>query len=453
MRFPKGFVWGAASASYQIEGAAREDGKGPSVWDMFCRKQGAVWKNQNGDVACDYYHRWKEDVSLMKEIGLKGYRFSISWTRVLPEGVGQVNAKGLDFYDRLVDGLLAAKVQPWATLFHWDYPYRLYCRGGWLNSASSDWFAEYTALVVDRLSDRVKHWMTLNEPQCFVGLGHSSGIHAPGDKLGFAEILRIAHNVLLAHGKAVKAIRARSKEEPRIGYAPVGVVSIPASRSMRDIRAAHEAMFRIVGKEIWNNTWWLEPVLKGKYPEDGLKLFEAEMPPIRAGDMETMHQPLDFFGVNIYLGQTVRAGKDGRPETVPPPLGHALTAYRWAVTPDSLYWGPKFYWERYKLPLVVTENGMSGADWISLDGKVHDPQRIDFLQRYLLSLRGAIADGVDVRGYFQWSLTDNFEWAEGVKERFGLIFLDYATQKRILKDSALWYRKVIAGNGACLERS
>jgi beta-glucosidase len=289
--------------------------------------------------------------------------------------------------------------------------------------------------------------MTLNEPQCFVGLGHFTGVHAPGDKLGFAEILRIAH------GKAVKTLRSLSKGECRIGYAPVGVVSMPASRSARDVRAAREAMFRIDNKGVWNNTWWLEPVLKGKYPEDGLKLFGAEMPPIRAGDMETMHQPLDFFGVNIYNGQTVRAGKDGRPETVPQPLGHALTALRWPVTPDSLYWGPKFFWERYKLPIVVTENGMSGADWVSLDGKVHDPQRIDFLQRYLLSLRRAIADGVDVRGYFQWSLTDNFEWAEGVKERFGLIFLDYPTQKRILKDSALWYRKVIAGNGACLGRT
>jgi beta-glucosidase len=233
----------------------------------------------------------------MKEVGLKGYRFSISWARVLPDGVGRVNAKGLDFYDRLVDGLLAAKVQPWATLFHWDYPYRLYCRGGWLNPASSDWFAEYTAVVVDKLSDRVKHWMTLNEPQCFVGLGHSSGTHAPGDKLGFAEILKVAHNVFLAHGKAVKTIRARSKSECRIGYAPVGCVKIPATGSARDVRAAREAMFRIDSKGVWNNTWWLEPVLKGKYPEDGLKLFGAEMPPIRAGDMETMHQPLDFFGV------------------------------------------------------------------------------------------------------------------------------------------------------------
>jgi beta-glucosidase len=295
--------------------------------------------------------------------------------------------------------------------------------------------------------------MTLNEPQCFVGFGHSSGIGAPGDKLGFAEILRIAHNVLLAHGKSVNTLRARSKGECRIGYAPVGIISMPASRSVRDVSAAREATFRIDGKGVWNNTWWLEPVLKGKYPEDGLKLFAAEMPHIRAGDMETIHQPLDFFGVNIYSGQTVRAGKTGRPETVPPPLGHALTAMRGEVTPDSLYWGPRFFWERYKLPIVMTENGTSCADWVSLDGKVHDPQRIDFLQRYLLSLRRAIADGVDVRGYFQWSLMDNFEWGHGVKERFGLIFLDYPTQKRILKDSALWYKKVIAGNGACLERS
>jgi len=452
MSFPKDFVWGAAAASYQIEGAAHEDGKGLSIWDIFCQKEGIIWNGQSGDVACDHYHRYKDDVSLMKEIGLCAYRPSISWSRVIPQGTGAINPKGLEFYDKLIDELLAAGIQPYVTLFHWDYPYELYRRGGWLNQDSSDWFAEYVKVVVEKISDRVKYWITLNEPQCFIGLGHQFGIHAPGDKLESAELLTAAHNTLLAHGKAVQTIRTSSKTECQIGLAPVGVINIPATDSPEDVEAARQAMFSMTSKNLWNNTWWTDPVFLGQYPEDGLKLFNSDAPPIRDGDMKTICQPLDFFGVNIYIGQTTRAGKDNQPEAVSLPVGYAMTAYRWPITPEALYWGPRFYWERYKLPVIITENGLSNVDWISLDGKVHDPQRIDFLCRHLLELQKALKDGVDIRGYFHWSILDNFEWTSGYKERFGLVYVDYPTQKRISKDSAHWYKEVIASDGAILDK-
>ena len=450
MTFPIGFVWGAAASSYQIEGAAYKDGKGLSTWDTFCQKAGTIWNGQSGDTACDHYHRYEEDVGLMKQIGLHAYRLSISWPRVVPQGLGAINPKGLEFYDRLIDELLAADISPHVTLFHWDYPYELYRRGGWLNRGSSDWFAEYVKVVVEKLSDRVKYWITLNEPQCFIGLGHQFGFHAPGDRLEFAEVLTAAHNALLAHGKAVQTIRAYSKVESRIGLAPVGIINIPATDGSEDVEAARHAMFSVTSKNCWNNTWWTDPVFCGRYPEDGLELFGSDVPPIQDQDMQMICQPLDFLGVNIYFGQMTRASKDGQPEAVPFPVGHAMTAFRFPVSPEALYWGPRFLWERYQTPIIITENGMSNVDWASLDGKVHDPQRIDFLHLYLLELQKACKHGVEVHGYFQWSILDNFEWTEGYKERFGLVYVDYPTQKRTLKDSAYWYKEVIASNGATL---
>lgn len=452
MTFSKTFVWGAATASYQIEGAAREDGKGLSVWDVFCQKALTIWNNQSGDIACDHYHRYKEDVSLMKQIGLHAYRLSVSWPRVIPEGTGALNPKGLEFYDKLIDELLAAGISPYITFFHWDYPYELYRRGGWLNKDSPDWFAEYVKVVVDKLSDRVKHWITFNEPQVFIDVGHRSGYHAPGDKLEFAQVLTAAHNVLLAHGKAVQAIRAHSRIESQAGLALAATVRIPATESPEDVEAARQSMFSVRARNCWSNTWWAEPVFFGRYPEDGLALFGDDVPPIGDRDMKTICQPLDFFAVNIYSGSMTRASKDGQPERVSFPVGQAMTTFQTPVRPEALYWGPRFFWERYNLPIIITENGMSNVDWISLDGKVHDPQRIDYLNRYLLELKKAYKHGVEVLGYFQWSIMDNFEWREGYKERFGLIYVDFPTQKRILKDSAYWYKEVIASNGANLDK-
>jgi len=449
MSFPKDFIWGAAAASYQIEGAAYEDGKGLSVWDMLCKQPGAIWEGNTGDVSCDHYHHYQEDARLMGEIGLKAYRLSVCWPRVIPEGVGKVNEKGLEFYDRLVDALLENGVQPWVTLFHWDYPYSLYLRGGWLNGDSSDWFAEYAGVIVDKLSDRVSHWMTLNEPQVFIDVGHRTGRHAPGLRLGFRDVLTAAHNSLLAHGKAVQVIRTRAKNKPLVGAAPVGRTVIPATDSPQDIEVTRKRMFSISEKDCGSNTWFADPMVNGNYPEDGLELFESELPVIRDGDMKTICQPLDFYGVNIYRGDVVSVAGPGPVQGAD---GPALTTMDWTVTPKALYWGPRFLYERYKLPIVITENGMANCDWVHLDGKVHDPQRIDFLNRYLREFGRAISDGIPAWGYFVWSIMDNFEWALGYKQRFGLIYVDYPTGERTLKDSAYWYRDVIASNGAALTR-
>ena len=450
MSFPKDFTWGAAAAAYQIEGGAFEDGKGLSTWDVFCRREGAIWSGHSGDVACDHYHRYRQDVAVMKKIGLKAYRLSISWPRVMPAGTGAVNEKGVEFYSRLVDSLLAAGITPYVTLFHWDYPYELFLKGGWLHPDSPRWFADYASVIMDRLSDRVRHWMTLNEPQCFIGMGHLSGHSAPGLKLSLAEALLAGHHCLLAHGLAVQAIRAGAKSLPIVGYAPASALVIPASDSKKDIAAARQAAFGITRRDCWNSSWWMDPVFLGRYPAEGLALYGKDAPPVRSGDMETISQDLDFFGVNIYHGTPFRAGPDGKPQQVDFPPGAPMTAYPWNVVPQALYWGPKFFYERYRKPVFITENGLSSMDWVSVDGKVHDPLRIDYMTRYLRELRRAIADGVDVRGYFHWSILDNFEWHQGYKDRFGLVHVNYQTQERILKDSALWYKKLIATNGASL---
>lgn len=451
MRFPDGFVWGAASSAYQVEGGHDADGKGPSVWDEFCRRPGAIWSGHTGDIACDHYHKYPEDIALMKQIGLQAYRLSISWARVIPEGTGKVNLAGLAFYDRLIDGLLAVGIEPWVTLFHWDYPQALFCRGGWLNRESPDWFAEYTGVVIDRLSDRVSRWMTINEPQIFLGPDHGDAMGAPSLRPTTSERLITAHHTLMSHGRAVQVIRARAKKKPSIGWAPIGRTKYPATDAKADIDAARALTLGVVAKDFWNNTWFADPVVFGRYPEDGIKTYDVPMTFVKPGDMETIKQPIDFYGVNIYDGEPVRAGPDGKPQIVPHKPGHPQTAVRWFITPEALYWGPRFLYERYKLPIVITENGMSGTDSVSLDGKVHDPLRIDYTQRYLRSVGRAIADGTDIRGYMHWSIMDNFEWQNGYKERFGLIHIDYATQKRTLKDSAHWYSKVIASNGRTLD--
>ena len=451
MKFPADFVWGVATAAYQVEGAAFEDGKGPSVWDMMCRREGAIWNGQNGEVAIDHYHRYQEDVALMAALGIQAYRFSISWPRVLPDGTGRPNPAGLAFYDRLVDVLLAANITPYITLFHWDYPFELYCRGGWLNPSSPDWFADYATLVVGQLGDRVSHWMTHNEPQCFIGLGLQDGRIAPGDRLGFGEVLRAAHHALLAHGKSVQAIRAACKLPSQVGVAFGTLNTIPATNTPEDIEAARQVMFSITKRNVLPNTWWFDPILLGHYPLDGLSLFGNAMPDIQPGEMETIRQPIDFIGLNMYQGETVRRGEAGLAEKVPFPMGHPMTAVKWFVSPEILHWGTRFFYERYRTPIMITESGSAEIDRVSLDGKVHDPQRIDYARRHLLELHKALEEGIPVGGYFHWTIMDNFEWVEGVKDRFGMIFVDYPTQKRIPKDSALWYQKVIASHGDYLD--
>ncbi len=452
--FPKKFTWGVASAAYQVEGGASVDGRGPSVWDDFSATPGKVFDGHTGEIACDSYHRASEDANLIGDLGVTGYRFSISWSRLFPEGIGERNEAGFSYYDQLIDALLERGVQPWITLYHWDLPSALHKQGGWLDPRSPEWFENYTKAVVDRFSDRVSHWFTLNEPAIFLGLGYNEGTHAPGLKLPRKDVLLATHHALLAHGRAVQVIRANAKQAPVIGFAPVGNLHTPATESEADIEAARKATFT-VPDEGWtyNYSWYCDPVMLGHYPEQGLKFFGKDAPAFTDADLETMHQPLDMFGVNIYSAGVVRAGDQGEPVEVPSVRGYPTTMFRWTINPESLYWGPKFLSERYKLPVVITENGLASMDWVHADGKVHDAGRVDYLTRYLCQLRRACADGVDVRGYFQWSIMDNFEWAEGYALRFGLVYLDYETLERIPKDSYHWYASLIASNGENLPKS
>lgn len=452
MGFRKDFAWGAATSSYQIEGGAGEDGKGKDIWDIYVEEPGHIYEGHTGKVACDHYHRFREDVKHMKEMGLKAYRFSINWSRVIPDGTGKVNEKGIEFYSNLIDELIENKIEPYITLYHWELPYEIYKRGGWMNPDIVEWFGNYAKVVAERFSDRVTHFFTLNEPQCFVGLGFLTGDHAPGLKSPIQDTFLMAHNAMKAHGRAVQMLRQYGKQQLIIGYAPTGSMCYPQTDKPQDIEAARQMLFGMQEDDrnwTWNVSWWSDPVILGKYPEEGLKKYEKYLPKITDEDMKLISEPIDIYGQNIYNGRCIRMGEDGKPEEVKRFEGFPKTAIQWPVTPECLYWGPKFLYERYKKPIYITENGLSCHDCVSLDGKVHDPNRIDFLSRYLHELKKA-SDEVDIRGYFQWSLMDNFEWAMGYSDRFGLIYVDYQTQERIWKDSAFWYRDLIKNNGADL---
>ncbi len=448
MSFPSDFVWGAATSSYQIEGAVHEGGRGDSIWDLFCRTPGAIYKGHNGFVACDHYHRYAEDADLLKGLGAQAYRFSIAWPRIQPTGVGPANQAGLDFYDRLVDALLARGIDPYVTLYHWDLPTALHYEGGWANPDIPQQFGEYTTHVAKKLGDRVKNWMTHNEPQCSIYLGCGAGIHAPGWKRSFEELRVMVRNVLLSHGYSTLALKA---EIPgcKVGMAPVGQTCIPASRSAEDIAAAKHQMLGIRADSLWEMPLWLDPIVFGEYREDVLR-DPIAVPHLSDADLKVIHQPMDFLGLNIYSAPIIKAGEGGKPTALDDSIDDPLTAFRWLVRPESLYWGPKISHERYGLPIYITENGLSNVDWVGLDGKVQDPQRIDFTRRYLTELGRAVDDGVPVEGYFHWSLLDNFEWAEGYKERFGLIHVDFTTGTRTPKQSYHWYREVISSNGESL---
>lgn len=450
MAFPKNFLWGAASAAYQVEGAYLEDGKKENIWDHFSHEPGRIMHGETGDVACDHYHRWREDVALMKEIGLKSYRFSISWARVLPDGVGRVNEKGLQFYSDLVDALLEAGIEPLVTLYHWDLPMALYEQGGWMNPAAPDWFEEYTRVVVRRLSDRVKYWMTFNEPQMFVGLGMQIGAMAPFEQRPAEDVMQISRHIFLAHGRAVSVIRRESRQPAMIGMAPTGDVYLPKSDAPADVEKARQDSFELSpGFFTMGNGWWADPIFLGHFSEAAVKMFGDQLPQFSEEEWAMISQPLDFFGFNAYQGSV---HYPIAPDTYQDNAyaGSPRTMTDWGLTPDVLYYAPKFMYERYHKPILITENGMAGMDWVSLDGKVHDANRIDFLHRYLLSLERVIDDGVPVIGYQQWSIMDNFEWCHGYDKRFGLIYVDYRTLERTPKDSAHWYGQVIRTNGESL---
>jgi len=452
-RFPNDFRWGAATAAYQVEGAATEGGRGPSIWDVYCRKEGAVLGGHSGDVACDHYHRYRGDVALMKELGISMYRCSISWPRVLPEGTGTVNEVGFDFYDRLVDELLGAGIEPWVTLYHWDLPYALYQRGGWLSPDSPRWFADYAALLGRRLGDRVGHWFTFNEPQAFIGVGYQLGFHAPGLQLSRAEVAGAAYNVLLAHGQAVSSLRSASPRAVEVGYVPsAGGFEYPSTNEPSLVEAVRKSNFTFTeAKSRTSFAWWYDPVCRGTFSPEVRTYIDRYLPGARPDDdLATIGRPLDFLAFNLYHGKPMAFAPDGSLVQVAPPVGAPETLHAWPVTPPALGWAARYLWEAYRLPIYVGENGLSCMDWVAVDGAVHDPQRIDFHARYLGALAAAIETGADVRGYFAWSFMDNFEWAKGYTQRFGLVHVDFETLERTPKDSFPWYQRVIASNGAGL---
>jgi beta-glucosidase len=438
--FPPDFLWGAATASYQIEGAWDEDGKGESIWDRFSHTPGKIANGDTGDVACDHYHRWPEDVALMKEIGLQAYRFSIAWPRLLPEGRGRVNQAGLDFYDQLVDGLLETGIEPFITLYHWDLPQALQDQGGWPARSTAEAFVEYAALASRTLGDRVTYWMTLNEPHISAVLGYLQGRHAPGHS-DLDEALAAAHHLLLAHGWAVPVIR-RNSPDAQVGIALNLSGQTPASPSAADRTAA----WRVDGVL---NRWFLDPLSARGYPPDIVQHYGRPMDFVQAGDLEAIATPLDFLGVNYYARGIVRSSvvpeSENAPRTVFP--NPERTEMGWEVYPEGLYELLGRVHFDYRFPsLYVTENGAAYPDQISADGQVDDPARVAYLKNHFTEAAKAIAAEVPLRGYFVWSLMDNFEWAHGYSKRFGLIYADYLTQQRVLKTSARWYRRVIAAN-------
>jgi beta-glucosidase len=441
--FPADFFWGAATSAYQVEGSPLADGAGPSIWHRFSHTPGRTYNGDTGDTACDHYRRFEADIALMQTLGLNAYRFSIAWGRVLPEGRGRINAKGLSFYEQLVDALLQRGIEPFVTLYHWDLPLRLDELSGWLNRDIAYWFADYAQLMYRALGDRVRFWTTLNEPWVTVDAGYLSGFHAPGHA-SLAEAPLATHNLLRAHAVAVQAYRAE-------GGGQIGLVvnlepKYPASNRPEDREATKRA-------HAYMNRQYLDPVFCGAYPRRLREIFGAHWPEFPDEDLRLIREPIDFLGVNYYTRSVVHHD----PAVMPTGAGSVrqsgsrYTEMGWEVYPPGLFDTLRWLRDRYgKIPLYVTENGAAFADPPLRGERVHDPQRIDYLRRHLRAVREARCQEVDVRGYFAWSLLDNFEWSYGYSKRFGLIHVDFATQRRTLKDSSFFYRDVIQSGGAAL---
>lgn len=441
--FPRDFLWGAASSAYQIEGYSTADGGGLCIWDTFCHTPGKIAYGDHADIACDSYHRYAEDIALLKELGAKAYRFSTSWARIEPCADGIWNEAGLAYYDKVVELCLENGIEPYMTLYHWELPQAYEDRGGWQARETAEAFGRFAGMMAARFRGRVKHYFTLNEPQCTIQLGYGYGVHAPGLKLDQSGLFGVLVNQLLAHGYAQRAIKA-SDSDAVVGIASTGRLCYPETESPSDIEAARAATFA-VSDDDWTFThhWLLDPICLGKFPEGPGTVLEQLANAVSGADMAIIHCRPDMLGYNIYNGHGVRAGATGFEYADRYP-GFPRTATKWPVTPEVLDWGVRFLSERYGLPGYITENGLSCNDRIYLDGKVHDFERIDFLARYLSALKRAIEHGADIRGYFQWSLTDNFEWHSGYGDRFGLVFVDFPTGIRTPKDSFCWYRKTIA---------
>jgi len=441
--FDEKFAWGVATASYQIEGAAAQDGRGPSNWDEFAQRPGAIYSGHHAQVACDHYGHLSQDLDLLKDLGVTAYRFSVAWSRVVPEGVGAINHAGVAFYDRLIDGLLGRGITPYLTLYHWDLPAALEHAGGFLNPQAPAWFEAWARVVAERFGDRVKHYFTLNEPHAFIEGGLRHGRHAPGHQLPLSLVLQAGHHALLAHGRAVQALRALVADS-WVAMAPVLICATPESEAPADLEAARSWTFSMNAPELRCTSWWMDPIYGRGYPSDGLRLFGADAPRFTSAELDLIAQPLDAVAFNLYDAAVVRAGPEGQAEVCQLPPGGARTAFNWPVSAQAHHYGPLFAQQRYGGPIVIAENGLSCRDWIHLDGCVHDAERVDFLLRHLTELAHAQQRGVRIAGYFHWSLLDNFEWNHGYRERFGLVYVDYQTLRRTKKDSFYAYRDVIA---------
>jgi beta-glucosidase len=441
--FPAGFLWGTATAAYQVEGAFTEDGRGPSIWDTFTHTPGKTHNGDNGDVANDHYHRYRDDVRSMKALAVGAYRFSISWPRIFPQGTGAPNPKGLDFYDRLLDELVANGIAPFPTLYHWDLPQALQDRGGWETRDTAEAFADYAGYIAEKLSDRAKYFFTLNECAAFVELGHATGVFAPGLKLPPSRLNQVRHHALLAHGLAVRAIRARSRAGTRIGPAENVSVCVPVIETPEHVAAAELATREL-------NAPYLTAIMEGRYLESFLAAAGADAPKVAAEDMNAIGTPVDFVGLNVYLPGHYVSASDAAPGfvSVPFPAKYPMMNSSWLkIGPEALYWGPRNVAKVWHVrDIYITENGCSATDVPAADGLVYDTDRIMFLRSYLMHLQRATSEGVPVRGYFHWSLMDNFEWADGFGTRFGVFYVDYATQQRTPKLSASFYREVAARN-------
>jgi beta-glucosidase len=439
-RFPEHFIWGVAAASAQIEGAASEDGKGESIWDRFARQPGTIKNGDTPEVACDHYHRFESDAALMQTLGIRNYRLSVAWPRVIPDGDGAINPRGLDFYDRLIDALLAHGITPWVTLFHWDLPQALEDRGGWLVRPTADAFRPYADAVVRRLADRVKNWFTLNEMPCFIGNGYSSGYFAPGRRESARLVNQGYHHAMLAHGHGVAAVRSLGGSNACVGlvHNHLPPPQIPVTETPNDIAAAR-ALYERTNRQLMGPIFW------GRYPEEFLEEAGDDAPIVEPGDLEWIAQPIDFLGLNLYAGDFVREGADGKPEVLPFPAQFPKGDLDWInVTPQTLYWAVRHASDVFGVrTFYITENGAAFADELTDDGEILDLDRREYLRNYLLSLKRAVVEGFDVRGYFLWSILDNFEWAEGYGKRFGIVHVDYASQTRTPKLSARWYSQVI----------
>jgi beta-glucosidase len=439
-QFPKDFVWGAATASYQIEGAWNEDGKGESIWDRFSHTPGKVQDGDTGDVACDHYHRWKEDLDLLKKLGLKAYRFSIAWPRVFPNGRGEMNQAGLDFYNKLTDDLLKLNIEPYVTLYHWDLPQKLQDEGGWVSRRVADNFVKYADVVSKILGDRVKNWITFNEPWVSAFVGYKEGRHAPGHT-DMHEALAASHHLLLAHGLSVPVIRANCADA-NVGITLNLTPQVPASPSVADRNAANWVDGHI-------NRFFLDPLVGRGYPQDMVDDYGDEMAFVQTGDMDVISTPVDFLGVNYYTRNIVRSEKISEAQNAPRTVirGNEITEMDWEVYPEGLYKILGRLYFDYDFPAIyITENGSAFEDHVSADGEVDDPARLSYVKRHLEQVHRAIEAGIPVKGYFAWSLMDNFEWGLGYSKRFGLIHVDYETQKRTFKSSAKWYQQVIQRN-------